>query len=284
MSLLPISACLIARDAEDIIEEAIRSVDFVSEVILVVDSRSRDHTPRVAVGAALPRQELKIIHRQWDGHIAQKNFAVDQARQEWVLCLDADERVSPELRREIAALFEGSPGQDGYWCPRKTYYLGKWIRHGGWYPDRKLRLFRRTLGRWGGIDPHDRVLLDGTPGELRGGLVHRSYRNIRDHIARMDRYASIAAGEMKRRGVGMPVSRMVLHPPAKFFKMYVFRLGFLDGFPGMVVAVLGAFSVFLKYARLWEIIDLEDRMRRAGAVPLEADVDGEQATGVGESG
>jgi hypothetical protein len=135
---------------------------------------------------------------------------------------------------------------------RRTFYLGRWITHGGWYPDRKVRLVRRGRARWGGIDPHDRLEVEGPVGTLAGDLLHYTYRDIADHVRGMDRFTSVAAGEYHARGRGGAVAMMILGPPAKFAKMYLLKAGFLDGLPGFVVAVMGSHYVFLKYAKLWE--------------------------------
>lgn len=273
--LLPISVCFIARDAGDVIGTAIQSVPFAREIVLVVDERSRDDTEVAARDALSAGQHLEIARQEWRGHVAQKNAAIDRAANEWVLCLDADEVVSDALRGEVADLFlngsgeDGSPPArpryDGYSFPRRNVYFGRWIRHGGWYPDRKLRLFRKTRGRWQGMDPHDRVVVDGPTGRLRGQLLHESYQSVRQHLEKIDSYTTIAARGLWQRGVGRPVLRMWAHPPAKFVKAYLLKGGCLDGFPGLVIAGLGAFAVFLKYAKLWEIRRAESLARKNGA-------------------
>ena len=168
-----LSACIIAMDEQDRLPDCLASLDFCDEIV-VVDSHSTDGTREVAAvhGA-------RVIERDWPGHVAQKEFTVRAATHDWVLCVDADERVSPQLRAEILALRDaGFPGQAGWRFPRLSSYLGRWMRHGGWYPDRQLRLFDRRRGRWGGHDPHDRVELEGEPGTLRGDLLHYPYRDF----------------------------------------------------------------------------------------------------------
>jgi glycosyltransferase involved in cell wall biosynthesis len=264
--MLPICACIVARDAEQRIGDAIRSVDFVREIVLVIDDRTRDGTAAAAARAAGPGQALHIVRRPWAGHVEQKNYALEQAGAEWVLCLDADERVSAELRRETLALFESGPARDGYSFPRRTRFLGRWIRHGGWHPDRKLRLFRRRCGRWGGFDPHDRVELDGARGELRAELLHLGSETLREHFEKMDAYAGIAARSMKERGRRGVLAGLLVRAPAKFVKMFFLRGGFRDGAAGLVLALCGASYVWLKYAKLWELREDERRSREHGAV------------------
>lgn len=264
--LVPISACLIARDEERDLPEALASLDFVEEIVVVVDRRSSDRTAEVARTAGGCDQTVRVIEEEWHGHVAQKNLAVAGASRDWVLCLDADERISPELRQSIVERFEGrEPSVSGYACARRTFYLGRWMLGGGWYPDRKVRLFRRSRGRWGGTDPHDRVEVNGRVAELPGDILHFSYRDIRDHVEKIDAHTRIAARELWRRGVRWPVARMCIHPPAKFVKMYLLQRGYRDRLPGLIVAWLGAFYVFLKYARLWEIRRAERDARSHGA-------------------
>jgi len=242
-----ISVCVIAMDEEDHIADCLRSADFADERI-VVDSHSKDRTREIAASLG-----ARVVERDWPGHVEQKNFALAQATQEWVLCLDADERVSPELRASILAALERPDLPDGFDCARRTWYLGRWIRHGGWYPDRKLRLFRRAAGRWTGTNPHDRVEVAGRVGRLDGDLLHFSYDSISDHLRTIDSFTSIAAREKRAAGERAGLSGLVLHPVGKFLRMYVAKAGFLDGFPGFAAAVSGAYYVFLKYAKLWEM-------------------------------
>ncbi len=259
---IPFTACLITRNEERNLPEALASAGFADEVI-VVDSHSIDRTREVAAAfraRGLDGREVRprVIERDWPGHVEQKNFAIDRAANDWVLCIDADERVSPELRAEIEdALSRDPPGADGYTMPRKTHYLGRWIQRSGWYPDRKLRLFRRSRGRWGGTNPHDHVHVDGIVKDLTGDLHHYSYRSMADHIRTINFFTDIAAREKIRKEVGFPVLRMLVQPPFKFFKMFFLKQGFREGRVGFIVAVLGMFYVFLKYAKLWELREME---------------------------
>ena len=243
-----LAVCVITLDEEDRIGDCLDSVAFADEII-VVDSGSTDRTVAIA-----RERGARVVVRAWPGYVAQKNFALEQATADWVLCLDADERVSPQLAGEIRSAVAADPGAlAGYRMPRKTLYLGRWIMHGGWYPDRKVRLVRRGRARWGGVDPHDRLEAQGAVGTLAGDLEHRTYRDIRDHLRTIDRFTSVSAGELHARGRSGAVAGMLLNAPAKFLKMYLLKAGFLDGVPGFVVAVLGSYYVFLKYAKLWEL-------------------------------
>ena len=255
---LPVSACIIAFNEEQKLPDCLASVAFCAEVV-VVDSHSTDRTREIA-----RERGAKVIERDWPGHIEQKNFAIDQATQEWVLCLDADERVTPELQAEIERAL-AAPDADGYEVARRNIYLGRWIKGGGWYPDRKLRLFRRGRGRWGGVNPHDHVRLDGgRVARLQGDLIHLSYDSIRDHLKTIDYFSTIAAGEKLHRGQGWIGLQLLLNPPWKFLKMWLLQGAIRDGWRGLIVAALGAFYVFLRYAKLWELVHVEGRRPREG--------------------
>jgi glycosyltransferase involved in cell wall biosynthesis len=265
----PFTACIIAFNEERDLPAALESVAFADEIV-VVDSHSTDRTRDIARafrGRSADGKEVtpRVIERDWPGHVEQKNFAIDQATHDWVLAIDADERVSPALRREVEEAL-ASPGADGYTMPRKTRYLGRWILGGGWYPDRKLRLFRRSRGRWGGVNPHDHVHVEGKVEHFRGDLHHRSYRSIEDHIRTINSFTDIAAREKRARRVRWPLLRMAVHPPFKFIKMYFLKRGFREGTAGLIIAGLGAFYVFLKYAKLWEA---EERAWKDAALPGE---------------
>jgi glycosyltransferase involved in cell wall biosynthesis len=248
-----LAVCVITRDEEDRIGDCLDSVGFADDV-LVVDSGSTDRTVEIARAKG-----ARVIVRDWPGYAAQKNFAAEQVGADWVLSIDADERVTPELAKEIRDATASAPeAVAGCSMPRRTWYLGRWIRHGGWYPDRKVRLVRRGRGRWEGEHVHERLVVAGPTRELRGDLLHYTYRDIGDHLRTMDRFTTEAARGMRARGAGGAVAGMLVGPPAKFLKMYVLKAGFLDGLPGFVVAVLGSVSVFLKHAKRWE------RQRAAG--------------------
>lgn len=243
-----VSACVIAGNEEANIEDCVRSVAFCDEVV-VVDSHSKDRTRELA--AALG---ARVIEHDWEGHIAQKNFAVSQAKNDWVLCLDADERVTPELKAAVEKVLATEPACAGYEVNRRNIYLGRWIKHGGWYPDAKVRIFDRRKGRWGGVNPHDHVQVEGPVASLGADLEHLSYRDVSHHVTKsIDFFSTISAREKLARGQSGVTVQLVLGPPWKFFKMFFLRAGFLDGWRGFIVASLGAFFVFLKYAKLWEL-------------------------------
>ena len=247
MPRLPVSVCIITKDEEGNLPDCLASVKWADEVV-VVDSRSTDRTREIAAAAG-----ARVLERDFPGHIEQKNFAVEQAKHDWVLCLDADERLSPELAASVQRALAEPGACVGFEFPRLTFHCGHPIRHGGWYPDRKLRLFDRRKGRWGGRNPHDHVEVGGAVGRLEGDLLHYSYRSMSDHLRQIDFFTGIAAKEKRAAGERSSLAKMALHPAWKFLRMFVLEAGFLDGVQGFVVAAMGSYYVFLKYAKLREL-------------------------------
>jgi glycosyltransferase involved in cell wall biosynthesis len=244
-SAAPLSACVITFNEADRIADCLRSVMWCDE-LLVVDSHSTDRTRDIAceLGA-------HVIERDWPGFGPQKEFAVRAATHDWVLCLDADERVSAELRNAIMALrARGFGGACGWEFPRLTWYLGAWIRHGVWYPDHSLRLFDRRRGHWTATQMHERVKLDARPRRLRSHLLHYPYRNFAEHVSRIDRYTTLSARALHERGRRASAADLVLRPCADFARSYWLKGGFLDGWRGLVIAALYAHSVGMKYTKL----------------------------------
>lgn len=241
-----LSACIITFNEADRIEACLRSVGFCDEII-VVDSHSTDATRAraSALGA-------RVIERDWPGYRTQKQFAVDAARHDWVLCVDADERVSAELRAEIEALRRaGFAGHAGWSVPRVTDYLGRFLRHGNAYPDRLVRLFDRRRGGWTGYEIHENTRIEGRAGRLRGHLEHYSYRSLGDHQARMQRYADLMAQAMFERGRRCGLTPVLVNPQWRFVRGYLLRAGFLDGWRGLVFALVESNYVRRKYLGLY---------------------------------
>jgi glycosyltransferase involved in cell wall biosynthesis len=240
-----ISACIITFNEEDRLGPCLESLSWCDE-ILVVDSHSSDGTRDLAksVGA-------RVIERDWPGHVDQKEFAVRAARHNWVLCLDADEKLSTELKREILALRDaGFPNASGWSMPRLSTYLGRPMRHGGWYPDRKVRLFDRRRGHWGGANPHDHVQLEGPAEACAGNLLHDPYRNFSEHLRILDSYSSIGAQGLANNGVEARVSDIIFRPVTRFIKFYILKNGWREGWRGLLLAYLSAYGCRLKYAKL----------------------------------
>ena len=234
------------NEAENI-GPALESVSWADEII-VVDSHSTDDTAAVA-----RRYASRVEVRDWPGYSAQKNYAAEMASNDWILSIDADERVTPELAAEIRALAAGTPQARGYRIPRVTWYLGRWIRGTDWYPDYQLRLYDRRAGRWNGRAVHESVSLDGAPGVLRHDLQHHAYRDISEHLATIDRYTTLAAGQWLAEGRRTSAAGAVAHAGFAFLRNYVLRRGFMDGSAGLIVSALNAYYVFLKLAKLWEL-------------------------------
>lgn len=241
-----LSACIITFNEADRIEACIRSVGFCDEVI-VVDSHSTDGTR--ARAAALGAQ---VIERDWPGYRSQKQFAVAAARNDWVLCLDADEQVSAELRAQIESWRERGFGDRAGWSvPRITDYFGRFLRHGNAYPDRLVRLFDRRRGGWVGLEIHENTRVDGPVGRLEGHLEHYSYRSLTDHQQRMQRYAQLMGEALYAAGKRCGLAKVLLNPQWRFFRGYVLRLGFLDGWRGLVFALVESSYVRRKYLHLY---------------------------------
>ena len=251
----PLSGCVIAMNEADRIGDCLASLDFCDEV-LVVDSHSMDETREVAAAAG-----ARVIERDWPGHVAQKEFAIRAAEHDWVLCVDADERVGPELRAEIVALKQaGFPGHAGWRFPRLSTYLGRPVRYGTWYPDRQLRLFDRRRGRWTGHDPHDRVELEpaASAGDLDGELRHHPYRSISEHLRYIDRYTTTMAEGMYERGRRASTGDIAFRPAWRFIRFYVLGGGVLHGWRGLLLASLASHYVRMKYAKL-RALELRER-------------------------
>jgi glycosyltransferase involved in cell wall biosynthesis len=241
-----LSAVIIARNAASVIEPCLESLAFADEIV-VVDSASTDATVEVA-----QRRGARVVQREWLGYGRQKQFAVEQAKNDWVLCVDADERVSPELaasiRKELAA-----PVSPVYRMPRRNRFMGRWLSHGEGYPDWSPRLFNRMNARWSDDLVHEKVLYAVTPGTLRGDLMHDSNDDLATYLDRQNRYTTLAARQALELGRSASLAHLLLSPVVRFFKFYVLRLGFLDGKAGLIHISIGCMNSYLKYAKLIEL-------------------------------
>lgn len=241
-----ISATIVALNEERNIARAIESLGCADEV-LVVDSGSTDATCEIAT-----RLGARVIEEPWRGYAGQKNFAAAAAAHDWILSLDADESVTGELAAEILALKKDGTRFDAYSFPRLAQYLGRWIRHSGWYPDRKVRLYNRTKAEWNGEYVHESVRVHGTAGELRGDLLHYTCASLSEHLRTLDRYTALAADEVRARKTPVSLRRLTVDPAWTFLRTYVLQRGFLDGRQGLAIAWMAALYTFLKYARACE--------------------------------
>jgi glycosyltransferase involved in cell wall biosynthesis len=246
---IPISVYLITKNEIRRIERALTSVAGWADEIVVVDSGSDDGTIEV-----VRKFTDRVYHKDFEGFGQQYTYAHGLTKNKWVMYIDGDEEVSPGLRDEIIGLFkDGDPQADGYTAPRETFYLGRWIKHGGWYPDLIHRIYRKSRGTWEkGL--HPKLHIDGRMGRLEHPFLHYNYRDISHQIMTVDRYSTIASNEQVDQGKGVSIARLLLNPPFRFVRDYFLRGGFLDGMPGFIIAVTTAYYVFIKYAKTWELI------------------------------
>ena len=241
---MKISATIVTLNEERNLPRVLRRLDFCDE-ILVVDSGSADRTVELAAAAG-----ARVLSRNWTGYADQKNFAAKSAANDWVLSLDADEELSEELAAEISALAGRTPPNlAGYRFPRRARYLGAWIRHSGWYPDAKVRLYDRRRAKWVGDFVHESVRTDGLVGSLSGDLLHHTCNDFSDHVQTVNRYTTLAAQQLAAEGRTAPFWRLALGPPWAFVRSFIVKLGFLDGGRGFLIASMAAFYVFSKYAK-----------------------------------
>ncbi len=246
----PLSAVLITRNAASVLEHCLESLTFADEIV-VVDSGSSDGTPEIAL-----KHGARVVQKEWLGFGQQKQFAVDQARHDWVLCVDADERVSAELAASIRAAL-AAPVSPVYRMPRRNRFLGRWLAHGEGYPDWSPRLFNRQSARWSDDLVHEKVLFAITPGTLAGDLLHDSSDDLSAYLERQNRYTTLAARQAFEQGRSVSLAHLLLSPVVRFIKFYVLRFGFLDGVPGLLHISIGCMNSYLKYAKLIELRQAE---------------------------
>ena len=240
---MKISATIITYNEERNIARALESLRCADEV-LVVDSGSSDRTTEIAA-----KFGARVIESPWGGYAKQKNYAAEQATHDWILSIDADESLSEALEAEIWRLKKNGPQHHAYTMPRLARYLGRWIHHSGWYPDRKVRLYDRSQARWEGEYVHESVKAKGKVGHLEGNLLHFTCDSLSEHIRTMDRYTTLAAEQLIDAGVQVTWGRLIFEPPWTFFRTYIVHQGFLDGVEGLAIANMAALYNFLKYAK-----------------------------------
>jgi glycosyltransferase involved in cell wall biosynthesis len=242
-----LTVTVITYNEAEHIAAALDSVAWADEII-VVDSGSTDGTVDIARARA-----TRVIVREWPGYSAQKNFAADQAGNDWVLSMDADERVTPALAAEIRSVMEAGPQARGYRIRRVSRYLGEWIRSTDWFPDYQLRLYDRRAGRWNGLRIHESFRLnEGAPLPLQGEMEHYAYKDVAHHVQKINLYTTLIADEWHEQGRRTSATQVVLHPSFAFLRNYVARGGFRQGTTGLIVSALNSYYVFLKFAKLWE--------------------------------
>lgn len=241
-----LSAVLITRNAAPVLESCLESLAFADEIV-IVDSASSDGTLDIA-----RRRGARVVQKEWLGYGRQKQFAVEQASHDWVLCVDADERVSADLAASIRAAL-AAPASPVYRMPRRNRFMGRWLAHGEGYPDWSPRLFNRMSAHWSEDLVHEKVLFAVTPGTLDGDLMHDSSDDLTAYLERQNRYTTLAARQAYERGRSVGIFHLLASPVVRFFKFYVFRLGFLDGLPGLLHISIGCMNSYLKYAKLIEL-------------------------------
>ena len=246
MSRTPLSAVIITFNAASQLDACLQGASFADE-ILVVDAGSTDATVEIA-----KRHGARVVHHDWEGFGKQKRYAVAQARYPWVLCLDADERVSEELRAAVQRALE-PPAFKVYAMPRRNRFMGRWLKHGEGYPDYNLRLFHRDYAQWSEDAVHEKVVTEQPLGRLAGDLLHASETGIADYLEKQNRYTTLQAQMLFERGARAGVARMLFSPLLRFIKFYFLRLGFLDGLPGLIHITIGCMNSFVKYAKLREL-------------------------------
>lgn len=241
-----ISVIVITKNEENNIERCLKSAIQIASEIVVVDSLSTDKTIEI-----VKKYTDKVFINPWPGFSEQKEFALSKTIFDWVLWIDADEEISQDLASEIRCL---DYTKDGYLIPRLVYYMGRWIRHCGWYPDYTLRLFKKNKGHFSDVLVHESFILSGNAGKLKSPIFHYPYRNISHHIEKMNTYTTLFSQQMLNSGKKTSVISAIFHAIFRFIKMYFLKCGFLDGSQGIVVCVLGSYYVFLKYVKLVELI------------------------------
>lgn len=240
---MKISATIITLNEERNIARAIESLRCADEIV-VLDSGSTDRTVEIA-----QKLGARVIESAWPGYANQKNLAAEKASHDWILSLDADESLSEALEAEVWQLKKTGPQFDAYTMPRLAQYLGRWIRHSGWYPDRKVRLYHRSKATWEGAYVHETVSVRGRLGHLESNLLHFTCSSLSEHLRTMDRYTTLAAEQLLATGEKVTWPRIILVPPWTFFQTYFLKLGFLDGLEGLAIANMAAIYNYLKYAK-----------------------------------
>ncbi|HUA20402.1 MAG TPA: glycosyltransferase family 2 protein [Bryobacteraceae bacterium] len=240
---MKISAAIITFNEERNIARALESLRCCDEVV-VVDSGSTDRTVELAT-----KLGARVIDMAWRGYAGQKNYASDRCEHDWVLSLDADEALSEALEGEIWQIKKNGPGFDAYTMPRLAQYLGRWILHSGWYPDRKIRLYDRRRAKWVGEYVHESVAVEGTLGHLKSNILHFTCNSLSEHLKTMDRYTTLAAEQLVDQKTRVGWTDLALDPAWTFINTYVLKRGFLDGFEGLAIAHMAALYNFLKYAK-----------------------------------
>lgn len=245
--MTPISLVVITRNASEHLARCLKSVPFAADIV-VVDSGSTDQTADIArqLGA-------RVFVEEWRGFGPQKRRATELAKTDWVLSLDADEALSPESQKELQELLKSEPDSATFQFPRLSYHMGRWIRHGGWYPDWQTRLYDRRRAQWSNDQLHEKIECATRPARLKSPLHHWVFKDLFDQVQTNNRYSTLGAEALQKKGRHFWLFQLLVKPKVKFIETYIWKLGFLDGLPGFVISIGAAYSVFLKWAKLWEM-------------------------------
>ncbi len=244
--MIPVSVVIVTKDEEKNIRDALQSIKDIAEII-IVDAFSIDRTIDIC-----REYTDKIYQTEWKGYAKQKQNAIEHAKGPWVFILDSDERFTEPLREEIAHMIKNNGVYSGFYVPRKNFFLGKWIRHGGWWPDYTLRLFLKDKAFMEDREVHEKVVVNGTVGYLKNPIEHYTYRTISEYIKKMENYSTLSVKELCNRKVKPSIFSMLINPCFVFLKMFFLRQGFRDGIHGFILSVLYSFYTFLKYTKVWE--------------------------------
>lgn len=243
--MIPISIVIVTKNEEENIKDALESAKDFSEII-VIDSFSSDQTIDIC-----KKYTENVFQEEWKGYAKQKQKGIDRASMPWVLILDADERLTPELKSEISTAL-GDKSHSGFYIPRKNFFLGRWIRHGGWWPDYTLRLFRKDRAYVEEREVHEKVVVKGSTKYLKNSMEHHTSRTLSDFLKKLEAYSTLSAKEIGRKGIRPSILSLIVRPLFTFSKMFFLRLGFLDGKHGLILSLLYSYYTFLKYVKAWE--------------------------------
>lgn len=257
------SVAIITFNEEKNIKDCIESINDLSDEIIILDSYSTDKTLEIASQFS----NVKIFTNEFIGHVEQKNKAIDLCSGKWVLSIDADERISSALKKEISDILKMENNEvKGYKIPRLTFHLGKFIRHGGWYPLKRYRFFQKGYAKWTGENPHDFIEIQGLVKTLSGDIIHYSFKDLTHQVDTINKFSSIVGYTRYKKNVSYPIVKSLYKPVIKFLETYIFKLGFLDGYAGFVIAISSSYSTFLKFAKLYELnqglIDRPSNLRK----------------------
>jgi glycosyltransferase involved in cell wall biosynthesis len=248
--MINLSAIIIACNEKNNIGRCLQSLnDVIDDIVVLIDSKTTDGTEDVV--KSFPNVNYETV--EWRGYGPTKNYALTKTKYDWVLWIDADEELTPELKEELINFKKSKPQHDAYYVKRRAFFLGKWIKHCGWYPGYVLRLFNKNKARFDSKNVHEGLQVEGKKGYLKNDLNHYTDPDVKHYFEKFNNYTTLAAGELHSKGKRAGMRDLLLRPPFLFLKMYILRLGFLDGLHGLILSVFSSLYVFTKYVKLWEM-------------------------------